>query len=297
MESTLIANEASLGHGEAFAYGLIQGVSEFLPISSSGHLKLAHRFGLGGLPPELEMPFDVLLHGATLIAICLAFRKEILAACKPNLRLWTILSLAIVPAGLAGFFGKSVVEGVGESLLLIGVCYVFTAALLLIAEQLNKKRHAQVKPETEVNLESITPAQGVLVGFLQIFALFPGVSRSGSTIAAGLIGGMSSKQAVAFSFLIGLPLIAAATAKDALGGEFTKLIDAVGWGPLITGFVTSLISGIASIAALKIVAEKKKLSWFAAYCVIIALACFAFHSGSSDNTSVQMQTVPSEIEP
>lgn len=257
-----------LGYGLAAFYGVLQGLTEFLPVSSSGHLKFAHRLGIGELPTDLELPFDVMLHAATLVAIAVAFAKEILLAAKRSLRFYVHFALAVVPAGLAGLFGKHLVTAVGASFYGIAASYLLTMVLLALA---HKKMQSGDVPSMGEALENIETRQAALVGGLQIFALLPGVSRSGSTIAAGLIGGMRPELAVAYSFLVGLPLIAGAAAKDALDGGFGRLIDVVGLGPIAVAFVASLVSGLLSIKLLKLVVGRRRLDLFAAYCGLLAV--------------------------
>lgn len=268
-------SQPSLTVWEALVYGLIQGVTEFLPVSSSGHLALAHQLGLGSLPEDLELPFDVLLHAATLIAIGIAFRRDILASLAWRPRFYLCVLISIVPAGLAGATGKKYVEAAGESWWALGALYVFTAVLLTVAER-NSARRAlapDTRPPHEM-LGDVTPKQAAWVGGLQVLALLPGVSRSGSTIAGGLIGGMQPALAVSYAFLVGLPLIAAAAAKDAIDGGFTRLLAEVGALPLSVAFLAALISGLASIAALRLVVGKRRLVWFAGYCLVVAVVCF-----------------------
>lgn len=266
---------ANLGYGEALSYGVIQGVTEFLPVSSSGHLKIAHRLGLGEIPANLEMPFDVLLHAATLIAISIAFFPDILAATRRGRTFYFAMAASIVPAGLAGLFGGSVVQWVGESYLAVGVCYIYTAILLLVAQKYSERfKLAEAPADPGTALDGISLKQGIMVGAFQVLALLPGVSRSGSTVAAGLLGGMGPVLSVSYSFLVGLPLIAAAAAKDAIGGGFAQLIEAMGWGPIMVAFVASVLSGLASIALLKLVVGKRGLHWFSLYCGLVAVGCF-----------------------
>ncbi len=269
--------------GEALAYGLIQGVTEFLPVSSSGHLALAHQLGLGRLSEELELPFFVLLHTATLLAIAVAFRRPIAAACRWNPRLHLCLLVSVVPAGLGGLLGKSAVEAVGDSWWALGGCYLLTAALLTAAERISVRRRADEdapsaaepsSPSAEQQLAAVGPRQALWVGVLQIFALLPGVSRSGATIAGGLLGGLAPAAAVSYAFLVGLPLMAAAAAKDALDGGFSALANDVGLLPLAVAFGAALGSGLASIWALKLVVGRRRLVWFAAYCALVATACW-----------------------
>ncbi len=263
-----------LGYGPAFVYGLIQGVTEFLPVSSSGHLKIAHLLGLGSLPTELEMPFDVLLHAATLIAIAIAFAPDILAACRRKPKFYAAGAISVIPAGLFGLFGSDAVAWVGERFWAVGVCYVYTAGLLFVAQR-HTKTDVPEPANPDVALESVTLRQAAIVGGFQVLALLPGVSRSGSTVAGGLLGGMHPVLSVSYAFLVGLPLIGAAAAKDALDGGFAALADAVGPGPLAVAFGASLVSGLVSIVGLKLVVAKGGLHWFAGYCLLVAAACFA----------------------
>jgi undecaprenyl-diphosphatase len=239
---------------------------------------LAHHLGLGELPKEAELPFDVLLHAATLIAICFAFRKEIRAALAWRPRFYLCVLISIVPAGIVGLLAKNYVEAASDSFWVLGACYTFTAMLLTIAERISSKRAqaAADGPPPYESLDQVGVKQAMWVGGLQLLALFPGVSRSGSTIAGGLLGGLRPGLAVSYSFLVGLPLIAAAAGKDAIDGNVGKLISQVGLIPLIVAFVTALVSGLGSIAALRLVVGKRRLVWFGGYCGIVALACFWF---------------------
>ncbi len=118
-----MADVAALGYDEALIYGLIQGLTEFLPVSSSGHLALAHLIGLGSLPAELELAFDVLLHAATLIAIVVAFMPDILKAVVAGPRFYALVAIAVVPTGIAGLLGRNWVEGAGGHFWIIGLFY------------------------------------------------------------------------------------------------------------------------------------------------------------------------------
>jgi undecaprenyl-diphosphatase len=266
---------------EALVYGVIQGVTEFLPVSSSGHLAIAHLLGLGSLPAELEAPFDVLLHGATLIAIIAAFWRDILQALRPNGRLWLAIAIAVVPTGLCGLLLKDLYLSAGDHWGVLAVTYCITAGLLLFSEKRSTMQLHQTeaitdstKPETtKPDLNTVTIRSAIWVGALQILSPLPGISRSGSTIAGGLLGGLTPATAVSFSFIVGLPLIAAATAKDAIDGGFAALVEVTGWMPLIVAFLSSCISGFIAIALLKLVAGRRRLHWFAWYCLIVAGLC------------------------
>ena len=287
--------EAGLTLLEAALYGVIQGVTEFLPVSSSGHLAIAHLLGLGSLPEELELPFDVLLHAATLVAIAVAFAPDIWRAARLGPRFWAILAIAVVPTGIFGLFAADLVRAAGNSWWVMGTCYVITAVLLVVAERRNR-----VQADHTEDLRSVTARQALMVGLLQVPALLPGISRSGATIAGGLLAGLGPALAVSFAFLAGLPLIAAAAAKDAVDGGFTALVEVVGWGPLIVAFVAAVVSGIASIVLLKLVVRGRRLVWFAGYCLLVAVTCFVLQftgAHASEQDSMDARSAATADEP
>jgi undecaprenyl-diphosphatase len=258
---------------EAILFGIIQGATEFLPVSSSGHLALAHRFGLSDeLPQHLEMTFDVMLHSASLVAILCAFRTDIMDAIKRGPSFWFVLAFGIVPTGMAGLLIRDWVDGASKNFLLIGMFYIFTASLLFVAQRLSVKRESQSTLSDDP--ASITVKQASFVGFMQILCLFAGVSRSGTTVASGLISGMSPRLAVSFSFLIGMPLLIAATGKDALDGAYGELAQAIGWGPVILASLVCMGVSYACIIALKTMVKKRMLHWFVFYCGLLAILCF-----------------------
>ena len=190
-----------LGYLDALIYGLIQGVTEFLPVSSSGHIALAQLLGLGNIPEEHQLPFTVLLHAATLIAIGIAFRKDIIAALRPVR--WPAILIACVPTGICGLLFGDFYAGAGRYWWALAAAYIVTAGLLLFSERRSK---AIAENKELGNVESVTPKQAAVVGLLQILTPLPGISRSGATIAGGLLAGLSPQAAVSFSFLVGLPL-------------------------------------------------------------------------------------------
>lgn len=258
---------------EAIIFGIIQGVTEFLPVSSSGHLAIAHRLGLSDLPEDLEMTFDVLLHGASLIAIVIAFWSDIIDAIKRGPRFWTLLAVGLVPTGLVGLLIRGAVEDFGKMILLIGIAYVYTTVLLATSQYLSRRREAAEGMLDDPG--ALRFRHAAIVGAFQITTLFPGVSRSGTTVAAGLFAGMSPRLAVSFSFLTGLPLIAAVTVKDGVQGGYGDLMEAVGFAPLALAFSVCLVVSYACIIALRLVVAKRLLHWFAAYCAVLAILCIA----------------------
>lgn len=272
-----------MGYFEALCYGIIQGLTEFLPVSSSGHLRIAHLLGLAaGLPRELELAFDVLLHLASLLAITIAFRRELMALRDAGGRFWLGFVLAAIPAGVVGFCCEGLIDTAARRWWVVGCAFVWTALLLTVAwAVVRQSRGAQQDVDAgSAGANPAGPKAGIAVGLLQATALVPGVSRSGATIAGGLFAGLAPGAAVAFAFIVGLPLIAGACLKKTTDGKFGELIATVGWGPLVVGFATCLAVSLASIAALRLVVTRNHLQWFALYCGLLAAACFVLESVS-----------------
>ncbi len=259
---------------QSIVLGVVQGITEFLPISSSGHLILMPRFFNW---PDQGLAFDTILHLATALAIIIALRKDIytiLTAFRPKKRtkqdkqnshlVWLIL-LAIIPAGLVGFFFNDWLEHTLRLPYVVALSLIFWAAILWFAEVYASRAKHQVK-----DLDKINTKQSLVVGFMQIIALIPGTSRSGITITGGLFSGLNKQMAVKFSFLVGLPLIIAAGAF-----QFFELLK---YGiacqdilPLIIGFFSALISGLLAIQLLLWLANKKGFKIFVIYRIILGI--------------------------
>ncbi len=269
---------------QAFILGITQGVTEFLPISSDGHLILVpalfgwERFGLG---------FDVVLHASTLAATVAYFRKDVwrlatalfsrAAEQARDRRLAFFLIYATIPSVIIALAFEPLVDQVETlamttQVTIVGVFLLVTAALLGGAEFLAKR----VKSTTD-SAEDISLKHALIVGFAQGFAVAPGLSRSGTTIATGVALGMRRDEAARFSFLLSIPIITAATAKKILldvivGGE--ALPPAF---PLIVGLVTTAIVGYAAIAILLPYVRKHSLAAFAVYTVIVGTAILVWN--------------------
>ena len=269
---------------EASVYGCIQGLTEFLPVSSSGHLALAHQLGLGHIDDALMRPFSVCLHVATLLAVLIAFRREILLALK-QLNGISVRNacLSIIPAVIIGFsFSKwiNVLEG---SMLLLGCSFLITALLLIISDRFmflraEQQSEAESQGDNEQSvLSTLSMRQALWVGLGQALALLPGVSRSGSSLCAGILSGVRAERAFAYSFLVGVPLIAGAALHEyLLAEEFAPMISAIGWPTLLWSMLCSLISGVLAIMLLRYVIKKRCLSYFGVYCAVLAGMCLVF---------------------
>ena len=242
---------------QSLLLGLLQGLTEFLPVSSSGHLVIAqHLFGIT-TPPVV---FDVLVHLATGLAIVVVLWPQIL---KLNRQLLGLIILATFPAAVVGFFLNKKIELIFDSLPLVGLSLIITAILLFSTKLIKKKS----------SVRNLTSKNSILIGFFQALAIIPGISRSGSTITAGLHTGLNPKTAFNFSFLLSLPAI--------LGAQLLQLNKLVDINPseisaLIIGFLMAFISGIFALKLLKNIVIKSKLHQFGYYCLILGTIILAF---------------------
>jgi len=249
---------------EALLLGIIQGLTEFLPVSSSGHLELA-KFILGdkSLPDE-SLLMTVVLHGATALSTLVVFRKDVAEIIRGLFQFrWneqTIFSLKIVvsmiPAALVGVLLKDQIEAFfGGRLLLVGSMLLVTAVLLLLADRAKT---------TEKNVSYL---DAFIVGIAQAIAIMPGISRSGATISISVLLKIDRSRATRFSFLMVVPLILGAMAKDLMEGGLK--IESGQFIPLAVGFIAAFFTGILACTWMIALVKKAKLSWFAAYCAIV----------------------------
>ncbi len=264
---------------KALILGLIQGVSEFLPISSSGHLSIAGR--LMGFDPEADslLSFNILLHVATLAAVFIVYRKDIwemvkafFGMCKDLFtgkglrlkeflyrRLIVMLIVATLPATGAAFLLGDIIEN--PQLWQIGMFLIITAILLFLSEKL---------AGGNTDLENMSSKRAFGVGCFQALGTLPGISRSGSTIVGGLFCGLDKKTAVRFSFLMSIPAILGALVLD-IKDIFTAPSQTLSFLPVAVGMITAAVSGYFAIKFLLRLVEKSKLSYFSIYCTIAGI--------------------------
>jgi undecaprenyl-diphosphatase len=247
---------------QSLILGIVQGIGEFLPISSSGHLVIVGELldGIIGKKTEIEekLLLNVVLHLGTLFSILIVYREKVHKLLKQP-RVCVLIVVASIPAGYMGFMYKDWFEQVFASPLVAG-CALFVTAGLLVAGQRFEKN--------EIEYEDLSMDRSFIIGLFQAAALIPGVSRSGSTISAGLLLGLKRESAAAFSFLMAIPVIGGAAlvqAKDVLTGDV-----AIG-NPLalIVGGVVSFVVGLFVLKWLVQLIAKGKLHYFAYYCVAV----------------------------
>lgn len=265
---------------EAIILGLVQGLTEFLPVSSSGHLVIGRE--ILGIENSGDLVFEVTVHAATVLSTIVVFRHQIwsllkgLFKFKYNDETDYILKICVsmIPVFIIGVFFKSYVEGLFESLLVVGVALVMTAALLFFSDMAsNPRRGARAVSENGAR-NGISYWQALAVGIGQAFAVVPGLSRSGTTISVGLICGVRRDVMAQFSFLMVLVPILGEAFLQLVGGEMTG--SSIGALPLVLGFLSAFLSGLFACKVMIALVKKARLSWFALYCAVVALLIFIF---------------------
>lgn len=258
--------------------GIVQGLTEFLPVSSSGHLVLMRN--LIGADGEGFLDFTVAVHFATVMSTIVVFRKEILALLKGLFKfryndetdyVCKIL-VSMIPVGVVGLFFKDRVEALfGTGVTVVGVCLLITAVLLLLSDVLT----AVVRYENNYR-NGISYWQALLVGIGQAFAVAPGLSRSGTTIATGLISGVKRDKMAQFSFLMVLIPIIGEQLLDCMDLVLSPAESAgasfVGVVPIVIGVVSAFLCGLFACRVMVSLVRKARMKWFALYCAVVGIA-------------------------
>jgi len=264
-----------MGIDTAAILGLIQGVTEFIPVSSSGHLIVGRE--VINLSASNGLAFDAVLQLATAFAILAYFWSDLVAFVRggrariggTNLTLSTrligVILLATIPAVIAGLWLEPLLDTVFRRPEIVAGSLIIGSVLILLAEHLSKKSKEKV-----VSLES-----GLLVGCYQVLALVPGMSRSGATISGGLLAGFSRQTATSFAFLLGLPILFGAGGKKLLDLVSSGALETLGW-PLLVGSITAFVSGLLAMHVLMRFVKNHRLDWFAGYRILLAVAVLVF---------------------
>jgi len=253
---------------EAFILGMLQGLTEFLPVSSSGHIQLgAHFFGVS---TSENLMFTVIVHGATVLSTLIVFWKEILKIIQGLLKFeyneetkfFLYILVSMIPVAIVGVFFKAEVEELFDGKI------VFVASMLMVTGFLLAATNF-IKADSKTG--QLNYLKAFIIGLAQAFAVIPGISRSGATIATGLIAGVEKEQATRFSFLMVIIPI--------LGASFLQFLDIIknpsitgntSAAALVVGFITALIFGIIACRWMIAIVQKGKLIYFAMYCFIVA---------------------------
>ncbi len=256
---------------EAIILGVIQGLTEFLPVSSSGHLELAKAILGDTSVPEESLTFTVVLHFATALSTLVIFRKEVAEILKglfqfkwnDELKFSLKIIISMIPAVVVGLlFEKQLESFFGGKILLVGVMLLVTALLLLLADKAKNTN------------KEVSFSNSVIIGISQAIAMLPGISRSGATISTSVLLGIDRTRAARFSFLMVVPLIFGKIGKDVLGGDLnfqsSEMI------AISAGFVAAFLSGLFACKWMIALVKKSKLSYFSIYCAVVGLIAIGY---------------------
>ena len=269
---------------QAAILGIVQGLAEFLPISSSGHLALLQYFF--GVEANSVLLFTVMMHVGTLVSVFIIYRKDIWTLLKelcytikdlctgkgprinanPMRRMGFMIIVATIPTAIIGLLFEDFFESLYASIVAIAMGLIFTGIILLVAERMGRSDKGPMEMKWR---------HAIFIGIMQGIAICPGVSRSGSTLFGGLIAGLKREFAVEFAFLISIPSILGSVileAPDAFAGG----ADASMIGPIILGVILAMISGIVAIKAMIKVVTGKRLFGFSIYVWLVAAAVLAY---------------------
>ena len=256
---------------DAIILGLIQGLTEFLPVSSSGHLELGKAIlGSQSIPKE-SLLFTIVLHFATALSTLVVFRKEVFVILKglfqfkwnEEAKFSVKIIISMIPAVFIGlFFEDQLEELFGENIQLVGFMLIITALLLFLAD-----RAADTK-------KNVTFGNALIIGISQAIAILPGISRSGATISTSVLLGIDKTKAARFSFLMVVPLIFGSIAKTITDGQLN--FDSTQLTPMLAGFATAFIAGLLACTWMIQLVKKSKLTYFSIYCLIVGAFTIIF---------------------
>ncbi len=256
---------------DAIILGIIQGFTEFLPVSSSGHLELGKAILGDNSIPEESLLFTVILHFATALSTIVVFRKDIVEiitsllkfSWNENTQFVSKIVISMLPAVVVGLFFEEELESFfGGNIAFVGVMLLVTALLLWLADR------------SQNTGKTVTFKNALVIGLSQAVAMLPGISRSGATISTSVLLGNDKSKAARFSFLMVIPLIFGKIAKDILGGELTT--QATNFTTLGIGFIAAFLSGLIACTWMIKLVKKSKLSYFSIYCVLVGLLAIGF---------------------
>lgn len=255
---------------ESIILGIIQGLTEFLPVSSSGHLELGKAiFGDSSLPAESLM-FTVVVHAATALSTIVIFRKDILEIFKGLFKLQNNdefqfslkIIISMIPAAIIGVLFEDEIEALfSQQILLVGAMLGITGLLLFLADQAKNTS------------KKVGIFHALIIGIAQSIAILPGISRSGATISTSVLLGIDREKAARFSFLMVVPLILGKIAKDVISGGLSTQVDIA---PLVLGFIAAFISGLFACKWMINLVKKSQLKFFSYYCFVVGAIAIVY---------------------
>lgn len=273
-----------MGYFEAVILGLLQGLAEFLPISSSGHLALAQ--DLFHVNPDKVLLFAVLLHLGTLIAVFVVYWKDIweliVELCvtikdlctgkglrleeRPVRKLGVMIIVATIPTAVIGLLLQDFFSGLYNSMVAVGIGFLITGVLMFLAEKMGSANR---------DIRKMNCRNALFIGILQGIAIYPGISRSGSTLVGGLTTGLKREFAVKFAFLISIPSILGSVVLEA-PNALKESTDMTLLGPIAVGMLVAAVSGYVAIKTMIRIVSNKKLSYFSYYVWILGLCTIGY---------------------
>lgn len=260
---------------QALILGLVQGLTEFLPVSSSGHLAIGK--ALLGIEPTEDLVFEVTVHAATVLATIVVFRRQIWDLLKGLFKFKyndetdyiAKICVSMIPVFIVGMFFKDSVEALFGSLTVVGIALLVTATLLTFSDWMAGRQ----KTVREYR-GGISFWQAFVVGIGQALAVIPGLSRSGTTISTGLLCGVKREKMAQFSFLMVLVPILGEAILDIVGGDAAA--SSVGILPLAVGFLSAFVSGLFACKVMIALVRRAQLKWFGLYCALAGIAVLIF---------------------
>lgn len=256
---------------EAIVLGIIQGLTEFLPVSSSGHLELVKAILGDNSAAEQSLTFTIVLHFATALSTIVVFKNEVEEILRGLLQFkWNSefkfslkIIISMLPAVIVGLvFEKELESLFGGKILLVGCMLLLTAVLLLLADKAKSTK------------KEVSYLNAMIIGFSQAIAMLPGISRSGATISTSVLLGVDRTRAAKFSFLMVVPLIFGKIGKDLVSGNLNLQSSEI--IPILIGFISAFISGLLACKWMISIVKRSKLSYFSIYCAIIGSVAIVY---------------------
>lgn len=269
---------------QATVLGLIQGLTEFLPVSSSGHLTIFK--AIFGIDVE-NLSFEVAVHAATVLSTIVAFRKEIWDILggvfkfryNPQTEYFLKICVSMIPVFIVGVFFKDFVTDIfGSGLVVVGCMLLLTAILLTLGETLSNRQAKVAAQQGREPGREVSYWDAIIIGIAQSLAVMPGLSRSGTTISTGLMLGVKKSSMAQFSFLMVLVPILGEAFLELVGGDFSAASSGISSSALVLGALTAFVSGYIACRWMIRIVQKARLRWFALYCVCAAVFCFIFEA-------------------